>query len=115
MLAKEPAAASGDIELDERGMISMKNTHVRIRDLQPYPQVPAKVAGRATPIERLFVELVEVLERFRENSQPAPAGSSLECWEDGEFIYLEADLGAIFESEIDINVHDGRLYAHIER
>ena len=93
----------------------MKNTHAIPRGILAYPDLPLKVSDRSTAIQDLFVELVQVLERLKDNSGASCDGGSMDRWEDEEYVYLQTDLEAIFGSEIDINVHDGRFYVRVER
>jgi HSP20 family molecular chaperone IbpA len=93
----------------------MKNYPVSVQGAQSYQKQLAPTSPRSTAIQDLFIELVQILERLK-NSPADPAGSkSIDRWDDDQYIYLETDLGAIFDSEIDINVHDGRFYVRLER
>ena len=93
----------------------MKNTHVSLAIIPSLPDVPAIAVHRATPIHELFVELVQILEQIKDGSRATGDDGSMDRWEDDEYVYLQTDLEAIFGSEIDINVHDGRFYVRVER
>ena len=93
----------------------MKNTHVSLQAIPSFPDLPAIAVHRSTPVHELFVELVQILEQIKDGSRAASDDASIDRWEDDEYVYLQTDLEAIFGSEIDINVHDGRFYVRLER
>jgi HSP20 family molecular chaperone IbpA len=88
----------------------MKSTSMSIHPIRLDREAPATSADCSTPAQSLFVELVQILEQIKNSPQADSGEQSIERWEDDSFIYLETDLEGIFDSEIDINIHDGRFY-----
>jgi len=66
-------------------------------------------------LQALFVELAHYLETLNNSPSITADGESLDRWDDEKFTYLEADLPGISESEIDINIHNGRVYIRVAR
>jgi HSP20 family molecular chaperone IbpA len=66
-------------------------------------------------LQALFVELAHYLETLNNSPSITADGESLDRCDDENFTYLEADLPGISESEIDINIHDGRVYIRMGR
>ncbi len=93
----------------------MKNTHVSLRAIPSFTHLPAIAVHRTTPIHELLVELVQILEQIKDGSRASGDSELMDRWEDDEYVYLQTDLEAIFGSEIDINVHEGRFYVRLER
>jgi HSP20 family molecular chaperone IbpA len=93
----------------------MKNTQVSLPSIRLHPDSSTIKPERSTAIQDLFVELVEILEKLKQSPRAISEDGSVERWEDKEFVYLQADLEAVFESEIDINVHDGQFYVRLAR
>jgi hypothetical protein len=93
----------------------MKNTHVSIHAIRADRVAAEPTTKPSTAVHELFVELVQILERLKDSTEDSGGENRLERWEDDAFVYLQTDLNLIFESEIDINVHDGRFYVRLER
>jgi HSP20 family molecular chaperone IbpA len=101
--------------LDVREEFSMENATVSIERIQPFRPLTARTTNHSKAVQKLFVELVGILERLRESPSVKSNEGTLERWEDEEYIYLETDLGSVSAPEIDVNVHDGRVYIRMAR
>jgi HSP20 family molecular chaperone IbpA len=93
----------------------MENVNVSVERVHPYRPMAGKTTDHSKVVRRLFVELVQHLERLKDSPVAKSNGGSLERWEDDENIYLETELSSVFASEIDVNVHDGRVYVRLAR
>ncbi len=66
-------------------------------------------------LRTLVTELVQALEQFNDAGCAASPDSSLECWSDPAYTYLEIDLDTDSPLECDINIHAGCAYIRIVR
>ena len=60
------------------------------------------------------MELVKCLGHIVDGPPGTDKGSP-ECWDGGDYAYVEVDLPAITSLDIDIDVHRGRAYIRVER
>ena len=93
----------------------MENVNVSIERIHPYRPLAGKTTDHSRAVRKLFVELVQHLERLKDSPVAKSSRESLERWEDEENIYLETDLASVFAPEFDVNVHDGRVYIRMAR
>jgi len=93
----------------------MENVHVTIERVHAYRPSAAKKTDHSKSVHKLFVELVRILERLTDSPLPKPSSGSLDRWEDEDNIYLETDVSSVFAREIDVNVHNGKVYIRLAR
>ncbi len=93
----------------------MKNTQVSLRRLLTPSGGPMSQSSRPSSLKELLAELAEVLHAMKQAPVTASQRAAVERWEDDDYIYLETDLEGARETEIDINLHDGRFYIRVER
>jgi HSP20 family molecular chaperone IbpA len=93
----------------------MKNINVTFERIHPCRPLETKATDHSTAVRKLFDDLVRLLEQLKDRPQAKSSEGSLERWEDDQNIYLETDLASVFAPEIDVNVHDGRVYIRLER
>ena len=103
---------AGDFTTGDR---SMDKVHVNIERNESFRQRIAKKADHSKSMQNLFGELLQILARIKNSPQTNSCHGKLESWEDADYIYLQTDLDSIFDEEIDVNVHGGRVYVRLER
>ncbi len=79
------------------------------------PRQAGTAAAGKPPVLSLLVELVRGLEKLGATADSAKDECESSQWNDDAFTYLEGDLPDDSSAEIDINIHDGRLYVRIAR
>jgi hypothetical protein len=93
----------------------MDNVHVNLERIQSFRQTIARNTDHSRSVNDLFVELLQILDRIKNSPRTSSGHGKLERWEDAEYIYLQTNLDSVFDEEIDVNVHDGRVYVRLER
>lgn len=58
-------------------------------------------------------QLVRHIERIRDGNPSARGGVGVRRWQGGGYVYVEAALKSDEADEIDVNVHDGRVFVRI--
>ncbi len=58
-------------------------------------------------------QVLRAIELIRDGHLVASGRADLDLWEGDAYVYLEADLKDSADQDIDINVHDGRVFIRI--
>ena len=87
---------------------------------QPPNRLPhvwtARISKTARPVLELIVELAQHLEHLESKLPFAQDVGDMARCDDETHVYLEADLHGLCElSELDINIHNGRVYIRVAK
>lgn len=75
----------------------------------------ADPADQEPSIADCIARLVQTVERVDNSNCVGSIDQNVDQWEDDDFVYLETDAPSNDYLDIDINIHDGRVYIRLQK